>query len=121
MDEEKVERGRSRSRAPSGEVARAGRAPSRVAEKRKREEEDEEGDNDEYLDQRNDRRVYWYPNSIIDVTRLDEITEQEWDEVGEYTVALNPPPSLGGLLVGFGLRLLADVPKSVWLAEGRRP
>lgn len=38
-------------------------------------------------------------------------------QLGEYTVALNPPPSCGGLLVGFGLRLLADVPKTVWQDE----
>lgn len=38
-------------------------------------------------------------------------------QVGRYTVALNPPPSLGGLLVGFGLRLLADVPQTVWQDE----
>lgn len=38
-------------------------------------------------------------------------------QLGDYTIALNPPPSLGGLLVGFGLRLLADVPKSVWADE----
>ena len=37
--------------------------------------------------------------------------------VGPFTVALNPPPSLGGLLVGLGLRLLAQVPQSVWQAE----
>ena len=38
-------------------------------------------------------------------------------ELGDYTIALNPPPSLGGLLVGFGLRLLANVPKAVWAQE----
>ena len=32
-------------------------------------------------------------------------------------VALNPPPSLGGLLVGFGLRLLDAVPPAVWADE----
>ena len=37
--------------------------------------------------------------------------------VGRHTVALNPPPSLGGLLVGFGLKLLNRVPKDVWNDE----
>ena len=34
--------------------------------------------------------------------------------LGPYTIMLNPPPSLGGLLVGFGLELLADIPAEVW-------
>ena len=38
-------------------------------------------------------------------------------DLGPYTVMLNPPPSLGGLLVGFGLRLLADVPADIWRDE----
>jgi gamma-glutamyltranspeptidase/glutathione hydrolase len=38
-------------------------------------------------------------------------------QLGDYTVALNAPPSLGGLLVGFGLEMLKDVPASVWRDE----
>ncbi len=38
-------------------------------------------------------------------------------ELGPYTVMLNPPPSLGGLLIGFGLTLLANVPPEVWQDE----
>ncbi|MEL6545706.1 MAG: gamma-glutamyltransferase [Myxococcota bacterium] len=35
-------------------------------------------------------------------------------QIRDYTVELNPPPSSGGALVGFGLRLLERVDPSVW-------
>jgi gamma-glutamyltranspeptidase/glutathione hydrolase len=38
-------------------------------------------------------------------------------QLGDYTVALNPPPSLGGLLVGFGLQLLGGLPAALWQDE----
>lgn len=36
-----------------------------------------------------------------------------------WRVLLNPPPSLGGLLVAFGLQLLAEVPKAIWQDEAQ--
>jgi gamma-glutamyltranspeptidase/glutathione hydrolase len=38
-------------------------------------------------------------------------------DMGDHQVALNPAPSLGGLLVGFGLRLLAKIPAQAWADE----
>jgi gamma-glutamyltranspeptidase/glutathione hydrolase len=37
--------------------------------------------------------------------------------LGCYDVLMNPLPSVGGLLVGFGLLLLEDVPANVWQDE----
>ncbi|RMG14224.1 MAG: gamma-glutamyltransferase [Deltaproteobacteria bacterium] len=38
--------------------------------------------------------------------------------LGDFEIHLAPPPSAGGLLVGFALRLLEVVPASVWKEEG---
>ena len=38
-------------------------------------------------------------------------------QLGAASILLNPPPSLGGLLVGHGLNLLKSVPASVWADE----
>ncbi len=58
------------------------------------------------------------PNGLITAEDLVDLSPEEKNPVhvqaGPFDIYLSPPPASGGLLVGFGLKLLEQVPSSIW-------